>query len=275
MTIPNIPIVNAGLLYVNGFATTMGTLDVGTGLFCTTISIGPGRCRDSTDTNDIILPQLFNTATPPVAVNYILNTAAHGVVNGLDIGVLAATTLYAIYAIGDSTQYNPNGTLLSTSFTQPNLPAGYDMFRRIGAVLSNGAGTGILAFHQRGSGSGRSTYYAVPLATAVTVGASTAFAPVTLTTWVPTTASSVYILSALTSDAGGTRTVVYSADAQVTIAHAATAGEVISSSPASVVTSASLTVPDTSAAGVQTIQYAVSNAGASLAVSVQGFQDQL
>lgn len=261
---PTIPVVNAGLLYVNGLGLTQGALDAGTGLFATTIAVASGQARDSTNVNDITL-----------SAGVTLNTAAAGVVNGLDTGALAATTKYAVYAIGDSTGYNPSGSLMSLSYTAPQLPFGYDMFRRIGSVLSNAGGTGILAFHQRGNGSGRSTYYAVPLATAVTVGASTAFAVVTLTTWVPITASYAIIQSVLTADAGGTRTVVYSADASVTIAHAATAGEVISSSPASTVTSATLTVPSTTAAGVQSIQYAVSNAGASLAVNVSGFVDQL
>jgi hypothetical protein len=261
---PTIPVVNAGLLYVNNLSVTAGALDAGTGLFCTTLLIGSGQARDSTDVNDITL-----------SAGVTLNTAASGVVNGLDTGALAATTKYAVYAIGDSTGYQASGSLLSLSFTAPQLPFGYDMFRRIGTVLSNAGATGILSFNQRGNGSSRNTYYSVPLATLIAAGASATFAAVTLTTWVPTTASHVLILSALTADAGGTRTVVYSADANVTIAHAATAGEVISSSPASTVTSASLSVPITSAAGVQTIQYAVSNAAAAVAVLVQGFVDQL
>lgn len=263
MPTPNVPVVNAGLLYVNGLTLTAGPINADV-LSTATLLIGPGQARDSTDVNDI---ELEATAT--------LNTALAGVVNGLDQGALAATTKYAVYVIGDSTQYNDTGTLLSTSFTNPILPFGYDMFRRIGTVLSNAAGTRLLNFHQRGTDSIRNTYYAVPLATAVVAGNSAVLADVVLTTWVPTTATKVQILSALTSDAGGVRTVVYSADRTTTIAAAATAGEVIMSSPASVITSASLVVPVTSAAAVQTIQYAVSNAAAAVAVSVQGFEDAL
>lgn len=263
MVTPQIPIENAGLLYVNNLQVAAGVLNADL-LSTATLVISAGQARDSTNVNDI---ELEAAAT--------LNTAVAGVVNGLDQGALAATTKYAVFVIGDSTSFNDTGTLLSTSFTNPVLPFGYDMFRRIGTVLSNAAGTRLLNFHQRGSGSVRATYYAVPLATAIAGGNSAVLADVLLTTWVPITASKVQILSALTADAGATRTVVYSADRSTTIAAAATAGEIIMSSPASTVTSASLTVPVSSVAGVQTIQYAVSNAAAAVTISVQGFEDAL
>ncbi len=281
MTTPNTPVVNKGLLYVTGLTVSAGALNADL-LSSATLLISSGQGRDSTDINDIVLPATVapgaaNPNNVPVDANapfYTLNAATVGV-NGLDVGALVATTKYAVYAIASSNSTAQPATLLSASFTQPLLPLNYDMFRRIGTVMTNAAGTRILNFHQRGNGSFRDTWYAVPFATAVAAGASATFAPVTLTTWVPTTGGEVYILSALTSDAGATRTVVYSADAGTTIAAAASAGEVIMSSPASTVTSASLKVPVTTAAGVQTIQYAVSNAAAAVAVSVQGFVDFL
>jgi hypothetical protein len=260
---PNTPVVNGSISYVNGLHVNAGVLNADL-LSTSTLVISSGIARDSTDINDITLSA---TAT--------LNTAIAGVANGLDIGVLAATTLYAVYVIADSKEYQPTATLLSASFTQPLLPFGYDMFRRIGTVLSNAAGTRILNFHQRGNGSGRDTWYAVPLPTLIVAGAAVIFTPVILTTWVPSTASEVLALSALTSDGGGTRTVVYSADGTTTIAAAATAGEVIMSSPAGDITYSSLRIPVTLAAGVVSCDYAVSNAGAAVAVSVQGFVDQL
>lgn len=263
LPVPTIPMVNAGLLYVNNLQVSPGTINADL-LSCATLSIAAGQCRDSTDTNDITVSSAVT-----------LDPSTKGVVNGIDTGVLAATTLYYVWAIGDSTGYNAGGSLLSLSSTSPLLPVGYDMARRIGTVLTNAAGTRFLNFIQRGNGSGRYTYYAVPLATAIAAGASTAFATVTLTTWVPPTASHVLIVSALTADGGGVRTVVYSADASTTIAAAATAGEIIMSAHTSTVVTATLMVPCTSAAGVQTIQYAVSNALAAVAVSVSGFLDQL
>lgn len=264
--VPNVPVVNEGNLYVNGLTVTAGALNADL-LSTATLTIGVGSARDSLDINDINL-------TAPATLS--LAATAVGSVNGLDRGALAATTLYAVYVIGDSKKYSPTGSLLSLSTNAaPFLPVGYDMYRRIGTVITNAAATRILNFHQRGKGQIRNTYYAVPFDTLVVAGASAVFAPVTLTTWVPSTASRVYIKSVLTSDAGATRTVVYSADAGTTIAASADAGEVIMSSPASEVTSLSLTVPVTTAAGVQTIQYAVSDAAAAVAVDVQGFEEQL
>lgn len=269
LPVPTIPMVNAGLLYVNSLGVSPGVINADA-LSCATLSIAAGQARDSTDTNDIT-----------VSATVILDPSTKGVVNGIDTGVLAATTLYYVWAIGDSTNYNAGGSLLSLSSTSPLLPVGYDMARRIGTVLTNAAGTRFLNFIQRGNGSGRYTYYAVPLATLVAAGTSTAFADVVLTTWVPPTASHAIIVSALTADAANTRTVVYSADRSTTIAAAGSAGEIIQSSmgfaAASGIASATLTVPCTSAAGVQTIQYAVPVVvgATAVAVSVSGFIDQL
>lgn len=286
MPTPNIPVVNKGLMYVTGLQVAQGTINVAN-VSSNFLLISAGQARDSTDTNDITLPATLTTAQAlangnpnnvPIDANapfYTLNPLISGRVNALDTGALAAAvTLYAVYAISDSTSYRQPGTLLSLSFSNPVLPFGYDGFRRIGAVLSNAAGTAILAFNQRGLNQLRQTYYMVDLATLVVAGNSTALADVVLTTWVPSTAARVYLKSVLTADAGATRTVVYVADRSVTIANGAT-GEVIMSSPASTVTSSSLCVPVTSAAAVQTCQYAVSNGAAAVAVNVEGFEDQL
>lgn len=285
---PNIPIVNLGNLYVNGLQMIQGIVNVPAApnsVATTTIQVSPGRCRDSTDVNDIVLPQLFITGTT-IPVNYVLNTAASasGQVNGLDQGALAAAvTLYYVYAIADSRGYSAAGTLLSLSATQPLLPGGYDMFRRIGTVASNAAGTGILSFHQRGASTTRYTWYNVPIDTALAAGASATLASfnwanAAAASVVPITAGIVLAKVALTADAGATRSVVFSADGSVTVAAAATVGEVIMSSPASTVTTLSLRIPASASAGPllpMVSFYAVSNALAAVAVSVQGFIDQL
>jgi hypothetical protein len=276
MSTPNIPIVNKGLLYVNGFAVSQGAITVAN-LATAVINVAGGQCRDSTDTNDIILPN----------ATYALNPLISGQVNALDVGDLAAAvTLYYVYAIADSTQYRTPGTLLSLAdniVATPTLPFGYDMYRRVGTVLSNAAGTGILSFHQRGNGSGRDTWWNVPIATALAAGnavvlTSFNWSNATPTPIVPLTAGKVFAKVALTADAGGTRTCVFDADGSVTIANAATVGEVIISSPASTVTTASLQIPCTPGAGPvlpMTSFYAVSNAAAAVAVLVHGFVDLL
>ncbi len=142
---PNIPMVNLGELYMNGLALSW--------LSTTTIQVSPGQCRDSTDKNDIQLPSSITygpTASPvTITPTYIINTAQSGAL-GLDVlptAGIAASTLYYVYAIGNSNNNSPNqpgfdpsnlpSAILSLSATAPTLPQGYDMFRRIGAVRTD------------------------------------------------------------------------------------------------------------------------------------------
>ncbi len=255
MALPNIPIVNLGNLYLAGMNLTYVT--------STTFSVAAGKARNSTDVNDIVL----NTAA---TVNVRVNGA-----NGLDIGTLAANSIYYVFIVGDSTKYNATCALISLSSTAPTLPVGYDMFRRIGAIKGNGTvapNTLILPFHQRGNGTSRTMHYVTPIATAVSAGASTTWADVVLTTFIPTTATSVITQNQLTADAGGTRYALFSADAVVAVS-VLTVYEEIMTSPASTVFLTTLEVAATNTAGVMTIQYAVSNNSAALAVLVGGYID--
>ena len=73
-----------------------------------------------------------------------INCAVTGA-NGLDAGALAANAWYHVFAIA-----KPDGTsacLASLSASAPTLPTGYTVFRRIGAVRTDGAAA-LLAFTQ-------------------------------------------------------------------------------------------------------------------------------
>jgi hypothetical protein len=109
----------------------------------TSASIAAGTCRDSTDSANIVVPSLLTadiTVSGPTA-------------NGRDSATAeAASTWYALYAI-DGPTVAP-ASLLSTSFTAPTLPAGYTVFRRVGAVY-NDSGSNILEFSQHGNGRDR------------------------------------------------------------------------------------------------------------------------
>ena len=250
MTIqPNYPMVNLGNLYVQG-----GKLSFVTG---TSITIAAGQFRDSQNINDIVLS---STAT--------INAATNGA-NGLDSGSLANSTLYAVYVIADSTGYNASAGLLSTSFTAPTLPAGYDMFRRLGTVLTSGAAA-ILDFNQAGTGGGRAMWYAAAVGTAVTAGASTTFAVVDCSAIVPSTASQILLKAALTADAGGTRTAAFKS-----LDSSSAAGQAFLSSAASTTTTVSVACPCATVTNVTGVDYLVSNGSAALAVSVSGYVDQL
>jgi hypothetical protein len=202
------PMVNAGSLYINGLG-----LNYVSG---TTLSVFSGSARDATNQDDIVL------AAPTT-----LNAATVGL-NGLDTGVLAATEFYYVYVVGSSLGANPEinnitqvstmaansvilngtvisegtvpqptwsvtnnyqpGTLLSLSATAPLLPEGYDMFRRIGAVLTSG-GSVILEFWQDGNynGTNRKMWYGAPISV-LTASAAAAFTPQDLSAAVPSIA---------------------------------------------------------------------------------------
>lgn len=244
---PNAPVYTPFTAFING----LGMAYTST----TSITIALGNCSDSTVINEIIL------AAPAV-----INTAAHGL-NGLDTGAMANNTHYAVYVVADSTDKQPSGALLSLATNAvPYLPFGYDMFRRVGYVLTNGAAL-LLEFTQRKGGLNRDLWYANAIATNITAGASATFAAVTASAAVPAGAKEVFIEAVLTADAGATRTAALRAHSSTS-----TLGQVFMSSPASTVTTASLLCPcDASGA----IDYVVSNAAAAIALNVSGYVDAL
>jgi hypothetical protein len=204
------PMVNAGDLYINGLHLTTGTTDL-------LVNVAAGAARDSTNQDDIVL----GTAA-------IANIATNGV-NGLDTGTVAANTFYYVYVIGSSLSSAQeisniqavstmaggttilNGTvivegtitqpgssvnnnpqpaaLISLSSSAPNLPEGYDMFRRLGAILTGGGST-ILPFwqEQTGNSSSRRMWYDAPISVLAATAAA-AFTAQSLAAAVPAIAA--------------------------------------------------------------------------------------
>lgn len=166
----NIPIVNAGLLYVNGMELSRTS--------ATTLTVLAGQCRDSTNVNDIIVED-----------DTVINGAADGEINRLDTGALANNTWYGVYAVGDSTQNNPAGYVISADTDTPLMPNGYDMYRRIGWALTDGAAA-FLQFWQYGTDEKRKYWWDVGISE-LAGGASAVFAAVDLATSVPPIATNV------------------------------------------------------------------------------------
>ncbi len=177
------PVVNAANQYING----MRLAYVGT----TTFTVSQGICRDSTNINDINVGLPVNVAATqtgelPVpagggVVTVDITTTGAG---GLDNGTIAASTFYAVHAVGDSFGLNAGSVIISTSLTAPVLPAGYDMFRRIGFIKTDGS-THVLAFRQEGVTADRWMWWDVAIATGVTAGASATFATVDCSAGIP------------------------------------------------------------------------------------------
>lgn len=173
------PIVNGAILYMNGLlisnnATTPNTK----------VDIAAGQCRDSNNAIDMLLgdylSQGYGTPNAATTLNFGINGA-----NGLDSGSIAASTMYYIYVIADSSGKNAVATLASTSASAPVLPFGYDSIRMIGAVKSDGS-SHLLAFYASGSGNNRYFQWDAPIAVTVTdSGTSATYSAMDLSVGVP------------------------------------------------------------------------------------------
>lgn len=178
--IQNDPIYNLGLLYINGLvvsndATTPNTV----------LDISAGAARDINNIMDLTLgvnnPNLEGAT---VAAPLLLNAANNGA-NGLDTGTFAASTVYAVYIIGDSRYYQPTAAILTlASNASPLMPFGYDSLRLIGFAVTNSS-THFLPFYASGSKAQRAFIFDAPQATAITAGAATSYTAVNLITLVP------------------------------------------------------------------------------------------
>jgi hypothetical protein len=189
------PMVNAGELYVNG----LHLVYIGN----TSITVTAGACRDSTNQDDIVLAAdttlsiasngvnaldtgtvAANTfyyvyaigsslsATPEINIDKQYNIFASGttILNGTVIAE-GQNTPQPAYTVTNNQQ---PATLLSASNSAPTLPAGYDMFRRVGTVLTDGS-SHILAFwqDQTGQGTNRKMWYDAPISVLAATAAAT------------------------------------------------------------------------------------------------------
>lgn len=243
---PNIPIVNDGLKYINGLTLSRTDDEV--------VAIAAGQCRNSTNVNDIVVGSAL-------AVD-ILESGA----NGLDSGSVAASTFYAVFVIGDSTGYNDAAGLFSTSATAPTLPFGYDMFRRVGWVKTDGS-SDLLEFRQRGIGPDRWMWWDASIATDITNGSSATWAAVDASAGIPDLTVTGEVVIAATFTPTG-------ADDPLNLrpgGSSSTDGYVIETgSAAGVVKKANMQLPFDATTG---IDYKVT--GSAVALNVQAYLDQL
>ena len=169
----NIPVRPQPFLYINGMvvsndATTPDEI----------LDLSAGQCRDSNDVMDIVLDEAVE-----------INSAVVGDINGLDQGTLAASKVYAVYAIGDSSNKKPSAGLLSlASNASPLMPFGYDSYRLVGYAVTDGSADFLLHI-MSGNNNYRLFTLDVPIATAVTAGASATYADVALDAFVPRVAN--------------------------------------------------------------------------------------
>jgi len=243
------PIENDGLYYINGLklandGTTPDSI----------VTIATGAARNSTNANDIVVASALS----------VDNTVSG--VNGLDTGTVANSTLYAVHAIADSRGFKDTAGIISLSATAPTLPFGYDMFRRVGYVLTDGTAD-FLAFDQTGKGSERTVWYRTSIATDVTAGASATFAAVDVSGSVPAQETEVILRASFTPTAANDELNLRHGDSAVDAGMAVASGAV-----AGVVEVTSMRCP-ASATPASAIDYKVT--GSAVALNVQGYVDQL
>lgn len=128
----------------------------------------------------------------PGASPLTIDITASGV-GGLDTGVEAANTWYAAFVIADTTGVNATDALFSLSPVAPTLPAGYDIFFRLGWVRNNAASDFLEFLQTNGERNRHYLWVNEDLSTTQVLsgGAALAFATVDLSSFVPVTARRV------------------------------------------------------------------------------------
>jgi hypothetical protein len=182
----NDAIIRLPYLYINGLQISVAST--------TSLGVAPGAARDSNNVMDldvglanlqgIIIPSpLFQNYQPGLIINCAVNGA-----NGLDSGSLAASTQYAIYLIGDSRGYNNVAAIASlTSNATPILPSGYDSYRLIGFIETDGSSHFVYATHKPQNIAGLLTYLLGSPSSVLSGGNATSFTAIDLSTPIPTT----------------------------------------------------------------------------------------
>jgi hypothetical protein len=158
-----VPAVDLSYLYLSGLNVSVASN--------TTLSIAAGQCRDSNNVIDMV-----------VSTALTLNAAVNGA-NGLDTGTFAASTMYYVWLIGDSSAFLTPASLLSLSATAPTLPTGYDSQRLIGCALSDGS-THFLTMYMTGSGKLKECYWDAAISV-LAGGSATSLTAVDLSSAVP------------------------------------------------------------------------------------------
>jgi hypothetical protein len=184
--IQNDPVYSLPHLYISGLNISIASTTV--------LAIAPGQARDSSDNIDMPVgfPNLQGNTLPAIQFqNYmpplLLNSAIKGA-NGLDSGSLIATMDYAIYLIGDSRGYNPVAGLISlTSNAYPLLPSGYDSYRLIGFIETNGSANFVASSTNPLNAVNLRAYYLSPAVSVLSGGNATTFTAIDLSTPIPTT----------------------------------------------------------------------------------------
>ena len=249
MAVQSIPVENQPFLYINGLVVTNNATTPNT-----KVNLSAGQARDSSDSMDIVL-----------SAAVVIDTAVIGDPNGLDQGVLAASKVYAIYVIGDSTnKKQPAGLISLASNSTPLMPFGYDSYRLVGYAVSD-ASVHFLIAYIAGNNNYRIFKFDAPQATAVTAGAATSYTAVSLLAWVPPVENLPVSIAFAFTPGAASRTL------KMTPGNATGDAVTITGQVTSVVVSGNADVLSKVTSSTPEIDYKVSNGGDAVAINVAGF----
>jgi hypothetical protein len=241
--VQNDPIYALSHLYISGLNISVASTTV--------LGIAPGACRDASNNIDMEVgfANLQGNVVPATLFQgymqgLLINSATIGA-NGLDQGTLGASLQYAVYLIADSRGYLPvAGIMTLTSNPLPLVPQGYDSYRLIGFIETDGSNHFVYATHKPQNMQGAVEYINQPPLSVLSGGNATSFTAIDLTTnaAVPTTTLPNVIVTLL-----------------VTFIPVA-AGDVVTFRPTGQTTGAYWTITGV-AAGIAQSQYLVVTAG--------------
>ena len=210
--IQNDPVFSLPFLYISGLNLSVASTTV--------LAIAPGQARDQNNQIDmpvgyanlqgVVTPAPYNYPASSQFYSYnpynpfqyasynsvvqngspypqglFISTALNGA-NGLDTGTIAASSKYVVWLIGDSRGINPVAGILSLfSNAFPTLPLGYDSYRQLGFVSTNGSSQ--LTSASLLNMVNAKSYYLSPAISVLSGGASATFAAAALNSAIPTT----------------------------------------------------------------------------------------
>jgi hypothetical protein len=240
----------------------------------TKLNVSAGIARDSNNVMDLTVGSTNTNFEGGYVVSPLVLDATTTGVNGLDTGSLGASSVYAVFLIGDSSFQQTTGViatlanLASGSAPSPLMPAGYDSQRLIGYAVTNGS-SNFLLMNVAGTAHERIFRYDAPIATAITAGNATTYTAVNLRAFVPNVNNLPVALNFAFTPGAASRTLNFTPGNGVGDAILIT-GQVTS-----VVVSDQVMVfaqPTTiSSVSTPTVDYKVSNSGDAVAVLVAGF----
>lgn len=160
----------------------------------TVIAIAPGQARDANDVLDMPVgfPNLQGNVLPPILYQnfqqpLFVNSGINGA-NGLDYGLLAASSNYGVWLIGDSRQYKqPAGLLSLTSNAAPLLPFGYDSLRLLGFATTDSSVHFLATSGNLLNAKNLRAFYLQPAVSVLSGGNATTFTEIDLSSAIPTT----------------------------------------------------------------------------------------